>query len=247
MAKQWARVILGGLAVLAAAFSAPADARSVDIELVIAVDSSTSVDFDEFNLQVRGLAAAFRDPTVVAAVADGPRGAISVAVFEWADPASQMLAVPWTVIDGSVTANALARRLDGMTRQVPRGGTSIAGALAFASVLFQNNPHPGDRQVIDLTADGRNNQGPAVDQLRDLLVARGITINGMVILNDDAVLDEYFEYRVIGGPDAFVEAAADYTDYAKAIRRKLIREIRGLDIVRAPARQVGGLPAAAGD
>lgn len=247
MAKRWARVIVGGLAVLAAAFSAPADARSVDIELVIAVDSSTSVDFDEFNLQVRGLAAAFRDPTVVAAVADGPRGAISVAVFEWADPASQMLAVPWTVIDGPATANALARRLDGMTRQVPRGGTSIAGALAFASVLFQNNPHPGDRQVIDLTADGRNNQGPAVDQLRDLLVARGITINGMVILNDDALLDEYFEYRVIGGPDAFVEAAADYTNYANAIRRKLIREIRGLDIVRAPALQVGGLPAAAGD
>ena len=247
MAKRWARVIVGGLAVLAAAFSAPADARSVDIELVIAVDSSTSVDFDEFNLQVRGLASAFRDPTVVAAVADGPRGAISVAVFEWADPASQMLAVPWTVIDGPATANALARRLDGMTRQVPRGGTSIAGALAFASVLFQNNPHPGDRQVIDLTADGRNNQGPAVDQLRDLLVARGITINGMVILNDDALLDEYFEYRVIGGPDAFVEAAADYTNYANAIRRKLIREIRGLDIVRAPALQVGGLPAAAGD
>ena len=247
MAKRWARVMVGGLAVLAAAFSAPADARSVDIELVIAVDSSTSVDFDEFNLQVRGLAAAFRDPTVVAAVADGPRGAISVAVFEWADPASQMLAVPWTVIDGPATANAFARRVDGMTRQVPRGGTSIAGALAFASVLFQNNPHPGDRQVIDLTADGRNNQGPAVDQLRDLLVARGITINGMVILNDDAVLDGYFEDRVIGGPDAFVEAAADYTDYAKAIRRKLIREIRGLDIVRAPAWQVGALPAAAGD
>ena len=247
MAKRWARVMVGGLAVLAAAFSAPADARSVDIELVIAVDSSTSVDFDEFNLQVRGLAAAFRDPTVVAAVADGPRGAISVAVFEWADPASQMLAVPWTVIDGPATANAFARRVDGMTRQVPRGGTSIAGALAFASVLFQNNPHPGDRQVIDLTADGRNNQGPAVDQLRDLLVARGITINGMVILNDDAVLDGYFEDRVIGGPDAFVEAAADYTDYAKAIRRKLIREIRGLDIVRAPALQVGALPAAAGD
>lgn len=247
MAKRWARVMVGGLAVLAAAFSAPADARSVDIELVIAVDSSTSVDFDEFNLQVRGLAAAFRDPTVVAAVADGPRGAISVAVFEWADPASQMLAVPWTVIDGPATANAFARRVDGMTRQVPRGGTSIAGALAFASVLFQNNPHPGDRQVIDLTADGRNNQGPAVDQLRDLLVARGITINGMVILNDDAVLDGYFEDRVIGGPDAFVEAAADYTDYAKAIRRKLIREIRGLDIVRALARQVGALPAAAGD
>ncbi|MEC7572575.1 MAG: DUF1194 domain-containing protein, partial [Pseudomonadota bacterium] len=186
MAKRWARVMVGGLAVLAAAFSAPADARSVDIELVIAVDSSTSVDFDEFNLQVRGLAAAFRDPTVVAAVADGPRGAISVAVFEWADPASQMLAVPWTVIDGPATANAFARRVDGMTRQVPRGGTSIAGALAFASVLFQNNPPPGDRQVIDLTADGRNNPGPAVDQLRDLLVARGITINGMVILNDDA-------------------------------------------------------------
>ena len=247
MAKRWARVMVGGLAVLAAAFSAPADARSVDIELVIAVDSSTSVDFDEFNLQVRGLAAAFRDPTVVAAIADGPRGAISVAVFEWADPASQMLAVPWTVIDGPATANAFARRVDGMTRQVPRGGTSIAGALAFASVLFQNNPHPGDRQVIDLTADGRNNQGPAVDQLRDLLVARGITINGMVILNDDAVLDGYFEDRVIGGPDAFVEAAADYTDYAKAIRRKLIREIRGLDIVRAPAQQVGALPAAAGD
>lgn len=247
MAKRWVRVMVGGLAVLAAASCALADARLVDIELVIAVDSSTSVDFDEFNLQVRGLAAAFRDPTVVAAVADGPRGAISVAVFEWADPASQMLAVPWTVIDGPATANAFARRLDGMTRQVPRGGTSIAGALAFASDLFQKNPHPGDHQVIDLTADGRNNQGPAVDQLRDLLVARGITINGMVILNDDAVLDRYFEDQVIGGSDAFVEAAADYTDYAKAIRRKLIREIRGLDIVRAPAQQVGGLPAAADD
>ena len=247
MAERWARVMVGGLVVLAAAFSAPAGARSVDIELVIAVDSSTSVDFDEFNLQVRGLAAAFRDPIVVAAIADGPYGAISITVFEWADPKSQILAVPWTVIDGSTTANAFARRVDGMTRRVSRGGTSIAGALAFASVLFQKNPYPGDRQVIDLTADGRNNQGPAVDQLRNLLVARGITINGMVILNDDAELDGYFEDRVIGGPDAFVEAAADYTDYAKAIRRKLIREIRGLDIVRAPARHVGALPAAAGN
>ncbi|MGB1006003.1 MAG: DUF1194 domain-containing protein [Thalassobaculaceae bacterium] len=237
--------MVGGLAVLAAALSAPAGARPVDIELVIAVDSSTSVDFDEFNLQVRGLAAAFRDPTVVAAIADGPLGAISIAVFEWADPKSQMLAVPWTVIDGPTTANAFARRVDAMARQVPRGGTSIAGALAFASVLFQTNPYPGTRQVIDLTADGRNNQGAAVDQMRDLLVARGITINGMVILNDVAVLDGYFEDRVIGGPDAFVEAAADYSDYAKAIRRKLIREIRGLDIVRGPAPQIGALPAAA--
>ena len=85
MAKRWARVMVGGLAVLAAAFSAPADARSVDIELVIAVDSSTSVDFDEFNLQVRGLAAAFRDPTVVAAIACSLCGFLLVMVISFLD------------------------------------------------------------------------------------------------------------------------------------------------------------------
>ncbi|WPZ35199.1 DUF1194 domain-containing protein [Thalassobaculum sp. OXR-137] len=222
--------------VVALACAAPvAQAQTpVDLALVLAVDSSASVDESEFALQRGGLAQAFRDPEVVKAIASGPFKRIAVTVIEWAGHADQSVDIPWTVVDGPDGATALADRIDGLQRQILTGATSIAGALDFANALLHANPFDASRLVIDLSGDGRNNQGPPVDTVRQGIVAQGVTINGLAIVNEHPTLNYYFEDRVIGGTAAFVEVANDYADYPRAIRRKLIREIRTMNI-SAPA------------
>ncbi len=202
----------------------------VDLALVLAVDSSASVDESEFALQRGGLAQAFRDPEVIKAIESGPFRRIAVTVVEWAGHAEQTVDIPWTVVDGGAGARALADRIDGLQRQILTGATSIAGAITFANSLLHSHPFEADRLVIDLSGDGRNNQGPAVETVRQGVVAQGVTINGLAIVNEHPTLNYYFEDRVIGGTAAFVEVANDYKDYPRAIRRKLIREIRTMNI-----------------
>lgn len=202
----------------------------VDLALVLAVDSSASVDESEFALQRDGLARAFRDPEVIKAIESGPFKRIAVTVVEWAGHADQSVDIPWMLVDGGSGALGLADRIDGLQRRILTGATSIAGALTFAHSLLLSHPFDADRLVIDISGDGRNNQGPAVETVRQGVVAQGVTINGLAIVNEHPTLNYYFEDRVIGGTAAFVEVANDYADYPRAIRRKLIREIRTMNI-----------------
>jgi hypothetical protein len=209
-----------------------------DLALVLALDSSASVDETEFANQRGGLADAFRDPEVAQAIASGPLQRIAVTVVEWAGQEQQVVDIPWTVVDGEAGALALAGRIDGLQRQIQSGATSIAGALSFANALLLSVPFEASRMVIDLSGDGRNNQGPPMEIVRRQVVAQGITVNGLAIVNEHPTLNYYFEDRVIGGTAAFVEVANDYADYPRAIRRKLIREIRSLTISRGAATQL---------
>lgn len=199
--------------------------RPVDLALVLAVDCSYSVSADEFAKQMIGLAQAFRSPELVAAIQSGPHGAISVALVQWSSSGGQIAAVPWTLLDGPAAARVLADRIETTPRLTREGGTSISHALEFSAALFGSNPFTGDRRVIDVSGDGRNNNGIKLRPVRDRIVAGGVTINGLVILNEDPTLDTYYESDVIGGAGSFVERAEDYDDYLRAIRRKLLREI----------------------
>ena len=202
-----------------------AAAETVDLELVLAVDSSLSVDREEFALQMKGLADAFRDPGVIAAIqASGDHG-IAVCLVQWAGIMGQNLALDWTVIRDADGAERFARRLERTPRLLVGASTSITSAIKFSIGQFAGNGIEGRRLVIDLSGDGRHNQSIGPSGQRDLAVALGITINGLAILNEDRELDLYFRDHVIGGTGAFVMTADSYRDFAAAMVRKLVREI----------------------
>jgi len=199
----------------------------VDLTLVLAIDCSYSVDNREFALQIEGMARAFRDPEIIEAISEGPLGRIAVSVVQWSDSSHQSVAVPWTVIIGQDDAHGLADRLAALPRLLSDGGTSITAVMRFGARLLAESPVAGHRQVIDIAADGRNNNGGYPKPVRDDVAERGITVNGLAILNEVPTLDWYFEQNVIVGPGSFVVVANDYAAYADAIRRKLLREIIG--------------------
>ena len=202
----------------------------VDMQLVLAVDSSASVDAGEFALQINGMAHAFRSPEVMEAIESGYFRAIGVTLIEWSSSNWQRVDIPWTLVDGPVAARVLADRISSLPRSVETGATSISGALLFGLELLETGPFHGTRRVIDISCDGRNNNGADVDLVRDLVIARGITVNGLTILNEHPTLDIYFSRNVIGGSGAFVEVADDYDVFAEAFTRKLVQEIRNVPI-----------------
>lgn len=229
--------------------AAPAAAREpdfVDLELVLAVDVSRSMDRLEQEIQRAGYVAAFRHPQVLQAITSGLHGRIAVLYLEWAGTDLQEVVVPWTLVDGPASAADFADRLEaaplrGATR------TSIAGGLAFAARRFAESGVLGLRRVIDLSGDGPNNMGPPVTTVRDELAAQGITINGLPLLIGGAggfldieLLDLYYEDCVIGGPGAFLVPVTDMAHFGSAIRRKLILEIAGV-----PSRHLPGIVPAA--
>lgn len=199
---------------------------AVDLALILAIDCSFSVDSREFALQTEGMGRAFLRDEVKRAIAQGHRQKIAVAVVQWSDDRNQIVSLPWTVIASDGDAEQLGRLLITMQRQLAEGGTSISAALRFSAPLFASAPL-AERRVIDVSTDGRNNSGPPVAPMRDRLVADGITINGLTILNEWPTLDTYFENNVAGGTGYFVIPANDYEDYGEAIFRKLLREITG--------------------
>ncbi len=205
---------------------APAKAEAVDLELVLAVDSSASVDYAEFNLQLEGLALAFRDPELAQAIADGPVGAIAVTVVEWSSAERQEVSIPWTRVVTAEDAHRLADRIDRAPRHIQTGATSISAAILFSAEQFARNSYFGERQVIDLSGDGYNNQGSALSLAREEVIDRGIVINALAIENQVLGLGGYFEKSLVGGFGSFVIRASDYTDYLGQIRRKLLREIQ---------------------
>lgn len=223
------------LALLAVAFclATPSPKRAmsaqpgdVDLALVLAVDCSYSVDSREFRLQMRGLAAAFRKAEIQQAIARGDRGRIAVALVQWSDDANQLMAIPWRMIASPEDADAFASAIDATPRNLAEGGTAIGQALEFSAAVLRLAP-PATRRVIDMSSDGRNNRGVRPSLARDAVVAQGITINGLAIVNEWPTLDKYFEHQVVGGPGNFVIVANDYEAYAEAIYRKLMKEITG--------------------
>lgn len=203
-----------------------ADDYDVDLALVLAIDCSFSVDSYEFAVQMQGLGRALMTDAVKKAIAQGARQRIAIAAVQWSDDRNQKIILPWTIISGPADADVLGTVLMNSQRELSEGGTSLSTALTFSAALFAAAPS-AERQVIDISTDGRNNSGPAVPPVRDRVVAQGITINGLTILNEWPTLDTYFESNVAGGQGHFVIPANDYDAYGEAILRKLLREITG--------------------
>lgn len=222
----------------------PAAALDVDLELVLAVDVSGSIEKDEADLQREGFVQAFRNEAVIRAITSGQHKRIAVTYLEWAGTGHQRMGIDWRVIDGAVAANAFAEELT----HLPFASalwTSISGAIDFGLARLRASPHRAKRQVIDISGDGANNHGEYVVPARDRAVAAGVTINGLPIMNGRPSpygtpqlpnLDWYFEDCVIGGPGAFIVVADGFADFGRAIKRKLIREIAGLS---GPKRDPG--------
>jgi len=203
-----------------------ADDYEVDLALVLAIDCSFSVDSREYDVQMQGLGQAFMNEAVKKAIAQGVRQRIAVTAVQWSDDRNQKVVVPWTIVSGGADAEELGRIFANAQRQLTEGGTSLSAALTFSSALFAAAPS-AERMVIDVSTDGRNNSGPPVAPVRDHVLAQGITINGLTILNEWPTLNTYFEGNVAGGPGHFVIPANDYDAYGEAILRKLVREITG--------------------
>ncbi|MGB9364912.1 MAG: DUF1194 domain-containing protein [Xanthobacteraceae bacterium] len=202
--------------------------REVDLALVLAVDTSGSVDQVRFELQKQGYVAAFRHPRVIGAIQSGPAQAIAVIMMQWTGPALQVTAVPWTKISDAASANAFADAIARAPRALFSGGTSISGAIDTSMALLFDNPYRAARRVIDISGDGANNRGRSVNQARDEAIARGVGINGLPILALEPDLDRYYKDNVIGGPGAFMIAARDFESFGEAILKKLIAEIAGV-------------------
>jgi hypothetical protein len=226
---------LAGLAVLALlALATPAAAEPVDLELVLAVDVSRSVDPEEAKLQREGYIAALQHPRVLQAIKTAPHGRIAVTYVEWAGVDTQYTVVPWTLITDEKTAGAFTDRIAAAPYNA-RNWTSISGAIDYSVPLFENNGFEGTRRVIDISGDGRTNQGRPTAAARDDAVAAGITINGLPVINDrlnfyrppEGDLDAYYRDNVIGGMGAFMIVAENFNAFTGAILSKLIREIAG--------------------
>lgn len=211
---------------------APAGARPVDLELVLAVDTSMSVAAEEFALQMAGYVNAFRHPEVLRAIQSAGGQGIAVTMVQWGDSYQQAVSVGWTWVGDPVSAAGFAERVAGAGRRFMGPGTALATALGYCLRLFEGNGFEAERHVVDLSGDGRDNRGPRVTLTRDRAIVAGVTVNGLAILNDEPFLDRYYERQVIAGPDAFVVAATDYRDFADAIVKKLVREIAGPQLVR---------------
>ena len=233
----------GDVAGVAAPISTPFASQSadtqplmtVDVELVLAVDVSYSMDMDELAIQREGYAQAIVSREFLQALKSLPNGKIAVTYFEWAAANDQKIVIPWRIIDGPETADAVAAEiLKTPIRRASR--TSISGAINFALPLFEENPYHGLRRVIDISGDGPNNDGAPVTGARDAALAKGIIINGLPIMVkepsystiDIENLDLYYEDCVIGGPGAFIMTIKDREKFQEAIRTKLVLEVAGL-------------------
>jgi hypothetical protein len=230
------RLRLGVMAAVCALLMTPparADVElAVDVELILAVDISYSMDEDEQRLQRDGYAKALTSRDFLDAVRVGPTGRIAIAYVEWAGTFEQTTVLDWSLLDGPDSARAIADRI--ARNPIKRAfRTSISGAIAYAAPMFDGNGYKGLRKVIDISGDGANNQGESVTAARDRAVEQGIVINGLPLLlkrpnlamMDVPDLDRYYQTCVIGGPGAFVIPVRDLEQFAEAIRRKLVQEV----------------------
>lgn len=233
MFGNWAIVLCIGCQFLAG----PAvDTGRVDVELVLAVDASNSMDEEEFAMQRAGYVMALRDPAFANAVLAGVEGRIAVTYFEWSGSVRQDSIVPWQIIDGAASAALFADKVEARPLGGSGGGTSISDAVAFGASLFDQSAVTGARRVIDISGDGPNNTGKPVAAVRDAAISRGIIINGLPILIRPSQLtakvfgglDLYYSDCVTGGPGSFVLPIHDASEFITAIRHKLILEVSGM-------------------
>ncbi len=214
----------------------PADARAqipVAVELVLAVDTSLSVDDIEYDLQMTGIAQAFRNPEIVALIQQ--QNGVAITLFQWSSQIDPRYAIPWHLLQSPGSIASFADKVERAARDPVRGFTAIGGAIGFGLGSIAGNDFDGQRLKIDISGDGRNNTGapPVVfwRAARDL----GIAINGLPILIDTYNLDTYYREKVIHGPGAFIEIATGYGDFAEAFLRKLRREIAPMTSRDSPA------------
>jgi hypothetical protein len=232
------QAIQSTLLVLALLWPAPpaSAAEPVDLLLVLAADVSRSVNQAKFQLQREGYAAAIADKRVLEAVSSGRHRRIAICYVEWSGVSAQKTVIDWSVISDADSA----RRFGDQLLELPRSfaeRTSISGGIDFAMTLLENAPYQAARRTIDVSGDGTNNSGRDVTLARDDALAKGVTINGLVILSDRPLawnpehtnppggLANYFRNNVIGGPGAFVIVAENFNSFGQAIVKKLIAEI----------------------
>jgi len=217
---------------------------AVDLQLVLAVDVSRSIDEVEAELQRRGYIDAMTNPRVVDAITSGEHKRIALCYTEWAGTHYQVVVIDWSVIDSPAAARRFADKLTEAPR-TSQSWTAVGAALAFAAQRFDGSGFTSKRRVIDISGDGRTNDGPPAELVRDRLVTQGIVINGLPVMMNrtnfgrppDLTLDKYYEENVIGGPGSFMIVARDFEDFSRAVRTKLVREISGplTPSTRAPA------------
>src|SRR3954447_8613920 len=228
---------LAGLFALVVALNGPARAAEpVDLLLVLASDVSRSVDTRKFQLQREGYAAALSNPRVIEAIKSGPHGRIAICFVEWSGATSQKLVIDWTIVSDA----ASARKIGDQMIELPRSfadRTSISAGLEFAMSQLERAPFKTTRRTIDVSGDGTNNSGRDIASARDEVLAKGVTINGLVILSDTPLpwnpehtnppggLDEYYRRNVTGGPGSFVMVADNHNSFGQAIVKKMIAEI----------------------
>ncbi len=225
MARMMTRRVAA--AALASAFVAR-DARAdgnVDVQLVLAVDTSGSVNRERFELQRLGYVAAFRTAEVLKTIKRGQTGAVAITMTQWTGPAQQIQVIPWTRISSDLECASFAMAIEDMPRRLFGGGTSISGAIDHARTLFASCPYPTIRRTIDVSGDGATNRGRPSYAARDDAIADGITINGLPILALERDLDDHYREQVIGGPGAFMVVTETFESFGEAIRRKLIQEL----------------------
>jgi hypothetical protein len=227
---------------LAAAAASTAQAQTpVDLQLVLAVDVSRSVDEVEAELQRRGYVEALTNERVIDAILSGEHRRIAVCYTEWAGTHYQTVVIDWTVIDSPGAARRFADKLAEAPRQ-SQSWTAVGAALAHAGQRFDAPGFVAKRRVIDVSGDGRTNDGPPAELVRDRLVAQGIVVNGLPVMMNrtnfgrppDLTLDKYYEENVIGGPGSFLIVAESFDHFGRAVRTKLVREISGADATGVP-------------
>ncbi|MGR3436631.1 MAG: DUF1194 domain-containing protein [Shimia sp.] len=237
------------LVAAALALAGPADAACRQA-LALGLDVSGSVDAREYRLQIEGLAAALEDPEVQARLFAMPQAPVEIAVYEWSGRRARWLIQDWVRIEGPGDLAALTATLRGHERQMTDTATAIGSAMESGVELLSRSECW--QLTLDLSGDGKNNQGPEPAGLHDAVARLGATVNGLVIGSDTDVahdrrqadikeLVSYYRTQVVTGPGAFVEAALSFEQYQAAMTRKLLRELQGLVIGRAPVAG-GGKP-----
>jgi hypothetical protein len=213
-------------------------ATRVDLELVLAVDTSGSVDSNEYHLQIEGLIQAFRDPAVIAAIiGTSAAGGVAATVVHWSSVNEQEQIVPWTVLKSEQTALSFSDAIAAAPTRRFSDSTGIGGVLKYSERLIRRNRFVGRRKSIDVSGDGSNNSGIPPWLVRDMVTEEGITVNGLTILTDEPFLHLYFAENVIGGAGAFVMTVNGYADIVVGTRNKLLREI-SINIAMGPQPKI---------
>ena len=201
----------------------------VDLALVFAVDVSSSVDEGDYKLQMGGIAQALRSPLALDYVQSGPQRKVAISLVQWSTAKTQVVTLDWHILVDGPSIEAAAFSIETQERRWSMGGTGMAAALEFCGNLLNTFPMPARRKLIDVSGDGQDNEGGDVARARASTLASGITINGLPIIEGSQYIEDYYRFKIIGGPGAFIEPALNILAFGKAMQSKLLRELQDLD------------------